>query len=270
MFEMQYRILNQYTDYGSVNYFYKKVTLKNMIADTRTQINEGQSPRGIMETRCRHRIIRRDLYLPLLDCDSYSALESALSDLRSFNLDYAIIESSPGRYWVLVDKEDNLNGTINFMSTISGTDSLYVKMCRDRKYIGCRSHPKNGVNPRITHVKYKKCKDNQGLACAISFFINTIYWEMSDGAYDYRPFLGWLREFNSFWHNPIVEWVRIRTLPGLPPAATGTQIQANFVPFAPTQSTTTIDNYVEKQEQIADKPKGEDAGPFNFLETELK
>lgn len=84
-----------------------------------------------------------------LDCDSQEDRVKAVEEIRSFDLKYEIIESSPGKFWIIVDYTGSLKKCINFMKSIPGVDTQFINKCERDKRIILRAFPKNGFIPHF-------------------------------------------------------------------------------------------------------------------------
>lgn len=102
-------------------------------------------------------------YFPFLDCDSWNDMIAAKHWIKShYGLNSVEIESSPGKFWVIVDKMMGLKEARSIILTTPGVDEnyqVYIKHYRrGYKCILVRACPKeNGYIPdfrqidKITH-----------------------------------------------------------------------------------------------------------------------
>jgi len=75
-------------------------------------------------------------YIAMVDCDKILNLPLVLEYLEMHKLGYAVIESTPERYWVIVDySSNNKNKIFNFIERIPGIDEKWCNLSRRRKNI---------------------------------------------------------------------------------------------------------------------------------------
>ena len=92
--------------------------------------------------------LRRCKHVLTLDCDSYRDMRLATGYLFTERISHTVIESSPGKYWVVTDKVGRFKELHNFMSTIPGVDREYVSFAYSRKAFNLRAFPRRGYIPR--------------------------------------------------------------------------------------------------------------------------
>lgn len=83
----------------------------------------------------------------LLDCDGTAEMLAACNQLKFLELGYALIQSSPGRYWVVVDKVSDFYTLYNIANCIPGVDDEYMKLAKSHGMFYLRLTPWEGKRP---------------------------------------------------------------------------------------------------------------------------
>ncbi len=120
--------------------------------------------------------IPKPLYLMTLDCDSFQGMTDATDELYRRGIAKYVIESSPGRFWVICDYIADHKRAIKEMETIPGVDGKYIDCCRSNNTIVLRAYPR---------------------ACGIPIFPQPLPAPNRDGY-----FSSWIRSFRSHWMSP--------------------------------------------------------------------
>ena len=96
------------------------------------------------------------------------------------DLKYDVMESSPGKFWVIVDYTGSFNKCIRFMQTIPCVDRDFIRKCEYDRKIVLRAFPKNGFIPRKVN-QYEECHGYSG---------------------------DWFYDFKTWWNNSgVVGWL---------------------------------------------------------------
>lgn len=89
-------------------------------------------------------------FVPIVDADSKDHLEKARDYLSLLGIETAVIESSPGHYWIIMDRVRPFSDAINLMKQIPFNDDRYIKLCEScRSMVVLRAFPKNGFIPKV-------------------------------------------------------------------------------------------------------------------------
>jgi len=84
-----------------------------------------------------------------LDCDSLADMQAATNQLMRQDISYLIMESSPGRYWVIADRVGTFKELFPLFSVIRGVDRNYVRCASSYKEFHLRAYPKRGYIPQL-------------------------------------------------------------------------------------------------------------------------
>jgi hypothetical protein len=68
-------------------------------------------------------------YVMVLDCDGVDKMIGACHILDAYKIKYALVQSSPGKYWVVTDYVDHLAAVTDKMKQIPGVDELFIQHC---------------------------------------------------------------------------------------------------------------------------------------------
>ena len=98
----------------------------------------------------------------VLDCDSVIDRDKVVEEIRSMDLKYDIMESSPGRFWVIVNYTGSFRKCINLMEAIPGVDREFIHKCKLDGKIVLRAFPKNGFIPRKVNQTFSECHGSAG------------------------------------------------------------------------------------------------------------
>jgi hypothetical protein len=116
----------------------------------------------------------------VLDCDSIIDRDRAIEEIRSMDLKYDVMESSPEKFWIIVNYTGSFRKCINLMCEIPGVDTNFISKCeRDRKIV-LRAFPKNGYVPGTINDPYSEC-----------------HGRVKD----------WFYSFRNWWRSGTVEWL---------------------------------------------------------------
>jgi hypothetical protein len=92
-------------------------------------------------------------WFPVIDADNVRKALMANESLIADGLPHVLMESSPGRFWLIVDGNRGIHEATAFMSGIPGQDPSYSKCCAENKRIALRAFPKDdGFIPRFVAV----------------------------------------------------------------------------------------------------------------------
>jgi len=115
----------------------------------------------------------------VLDCDSSVDRDKAIEEVRSMELKYDTMESSPGKFWIIVNYTGSLKKCINLMQAIPGVDRNFIRKCEYDRKIVLRAFPKDGFIPRTTSQ----------------------YLSEWGSAGD------WFHNFKTWWESGTIEWL---------------------------------------------------------------
>jgi hypothetical protein len=116
-----------------------------------------------------------------LDCDSSEDRDRAIEELDSLEFKYDVIESSPYKFWIIVDYVGSFKKCINLMSAIPGVHTDFINKCAWEKKIVLRAFPKNGFIPRHVASPRIECHGKAG-----DWFYEFKKW------WDQSGIVGWL------------------------------------------------------------------------------
>ena len=91
-------------------------------------------------------LLKKEWLLPL-DCDGVSDKDMATEYLDEIRQNYFVIQSSPGKFWIICDYIGSLKEVTKKLELVPGVDPLYLKCCQDKKFLNLRGYPKNGFIP---------------------------------------------------------------------------------------------------------------------------
>lgn len=77
----------------------------------------------------------------LLDCDSTGSMLAACNTLAEYQIGYALIQSSPSHYWLVVDKVGKYDDLTDFAKRIPGVDDKYLKFANNHNKFYLRISP---------------------------------------------------------------------------------------------------------------------------------
>jgi len=86
-------------------------------------------------------------WFPVIDADSVANKELAVAFLKTKHLPHAVIESSPGKFWIIVGKSMPMKKAIQFRSP--GNDPDFVMFCEKYSYLGIRGFVRDGFTPKL-------------------------------------------------------------------------------------------------------------------------
>jgi len=115
-----------------------------------------------------------NVHFPMVDCDNERDFLTAQAFLDSNEIDYSLWESSPGRYWFLVDRWfSNGDKAIKFARAVPGCDQDYCKAANSCGFCAMRlsSKGKFSLSPRMLK-KAKNEKLQQFCTALEKFFID--------------------------------------------------------------------------------------------------
>jgi len=138
-------------------------------------------PGGFLK-RCKHVLA--------LDCDSYEDMRLATGYLFAHDVSHAVIESTPGKYWVIVHKVGKFRELHNFMSTIPGVDREYVRLANNRKMFNLRAYPRQGYIPVLVGIWMSGDAARRG--------------RLSFQSASYIAYHHWLVDFQEYWLSALI------------------------------------------------------------------
>ena len=95
-------------------------------------------------------------YVMTLDCDGTDEMLAVCHILKSYyGLAYAVVVSSPGHYWVIVDKVDTTRNLLKMMEIMPGIDTRYVDCIRNKGNSVLRGMPKDSMPIFPDSVEFK-------------------------------------------------------------------------------------------------------------------
>lgn len=151
------------------------------------------SMKQFMTTRLPRRLFRRAKHIMALDCDSYNDMRSATGSLFFNQISHCVIESSPGRYWVIADRVGRVKELYPLMM-IAGVDRDYVRFTDYRESFHLRAYPKNGFIPRQVGIW-------------MSRDINSFRTHTGNTPEHYRLYREWLSAFLDYWNSSDMRFV---------------------------------------------------------------
>lgn len=88
---------------------------------------------------------KRDTHVLLLDCDGTGEMLAACNMLKAtLNTGYALIQSSPSKYWIVVDKVGEFLSLVEFANQIPGVDPKFVQKALEFGRFFLRATPLGG------------------------------------------------------------------------------------------------------------------------------
>lgn len=118
------------------------------------------------------------LNIALMDIDYPDFKDETVEMLKQRKIAHTVVESSPDRFWIIVDKISIKPLIVNFISKFAGVDSKYISMSSEVGF-NLRAFPKGDKVPHIV--------DSYGT-----------------GGKTYRKFI---KEFDTYWKNPHISWM---------------------------------------------------------------
>lgn len=104
---------------------------------------------GTVDTTLYSRFFR-DICFPILDCDSPIDLGFAIQSIdQNYQYNTTVIESSPKRYWVLVDCIGSFNNVRHVLNNTIGIDEHYKRFTNSSKRFHIRSILTYGKVPQL-------------------------------------------------------------------------------------------------------------------------
>ncbi len=125
----------------------------------------------------------RTLHILALDCDGTNEMLAAAHLLKEAGLGYALIQSSPSHYWLLVDRVDTLPILLALAKSIVGVDSGYLRFVGYNRCFYLRAGPYQGVE-KIANI-------SPPLFSAADSLTNQLV-------------IDWYRTFEALWRLPEV------------------------------------------------------------------
>jgi len=92
-------------------------------------------------SQVRRRWFRANEHVMVLDCDSSEAMLGTCHYLATHNINYALIQSSPSRYWVVCDRVAPFSEVIRMTYRIPGVDQNYLQMASATRFFSIRAVP---------------------------------------------------------------------------------------------------------------------------------
>lgn len=192
-----YLTFGVYKEYGSYNEKagFKKLDYKKFLSTVKKSYLEfGQdgvkaaisarinNPDALGRTQL-FNLFKKKRYIVYLDCDTQSDCTKSLNCLLALypTLRRVVIESSPGKYWIVLDKILNKRDFIEFVSVINGVDQKFVKFLRKTRHICIRAFPKNGFQPRVVDENFQVVSSTDDMLYISGRFSNnqTRHWVQS-------------------------------------------------------------------------------------------
>jgi len=197
--------------YGSIKcykYDYKKLMeemRKKCIKAAST--TESHFLSGNISTLVVKKFWGRNQYLFAIDCDSPEARDMAISEFDTIlgeKVPYAIIESTPNKYWIITEHIGSWKECIGKMRLIPGIDTNFINFCAKHKRIMLRAYPKGGIVPRIlTFHTYRK----DGMALTLDGSSPSAYTTFPSPPDPGYFFQMWLYRFRNYWQTNEMTWV---------------------------------------------------------------
>jgi len=126
-----------------------------------------------------NRALLKKEWLLSLDCDGIPDKDMATRHLNgtSWGQNYFVIQSSPGRFWIICDYIGSIKEVTKKLDEIPGVDPLFVNCCKDKKFLNLRGYPKNGFVPIFDDMRLL---------------------DTQHASVRYRK---WVRNFNYYWYS---------------------------------------------------------------------
>jgi hypothetical protein len=157
----------------------KRFNRENFSHELKADFNGNHQLQGYISTQV-FRFLFWTKWVVVLDCDNVIDRDRAVEEIRSMDLKYDVMESSPGKFWVIVNYIGSFKKCIRFMETIPGVDRDFIRKCQWDKKIVLRAFPKNGFVPSIIALR-SECYGYAG---------------------------DWFYDFKTWWdHSGTVEWL---------------------------------------------------------------
>ncbi len=138
--------------YGGSNQFFKRYKKMDMVQELKSDYNNERELDGWVTTQIGGFWFWKRWMLAL-DCDSMEQRDRAMEELRSLNnMRFKVIESSQGRFWILVSYEASFKKCMRLMESLPGVDQKFKDHCRYHGKIFLRAFPKNGFVPRFLNI----------------------------------------------------------------------------------------------------------------------
>jgi hypothetical protein len=151
MKQLRFWIGETYCHYNSLKFYAVKLNQQQAMKHLQTSLIVGDMPLIRIATR-----FSLGKWFPITDVDSEEAKNLAVTWLDNNHSSYSLIESSPGKYWIIHDTLLTKKRGIEYYCP--GNDPQFVSFCRSYKYLGMRGFSKNGFIPHL--VKVKNISDN--------------------------------------------------------------------------------------------------------------
>ena len=146
-------------------------------------IHSPNRMRGLASSRCSpsyrkwYQFLLPAQHLMLLDSDSIPMKDEAVSYLKTRGIDHTLIESTPGKFWIVCDVVGTFQEVMRCAEIVPGVDGEYLNLSRKEKQFVLRCYPKLGKAP---------------LFCDLSF--------LSVSDCEATPYTKWLCDFHDFWN----------------------------------------------------------------------
>jgi len=121
------------SDGYSTNIVYRKQKWDKFSTDmlydslTRPSIGDSHPPmKQYLSTKVNIGVFKRSKHLMVLDCDSFDDMVMATDYLFGREISHVVVESSPGKYWVLTDMVGKFKDLYNCIRVIPGTTMLLL------------------------------------------------------------------------------------------------------------------------------------------------
>jgi len=171
-----------YSSYIGYNFYKYDTFIHNLKSRS---IESPNDLRSYVTTLIQSRLFRPDLYLMVLDCDSQAECESAVDELNQRKIKHFLIESTPGRFWIICNFIAPIKEIIYVMEEIPGVDRNYIKVNKNRRTLVVRAYPK---------VQTPTFGDMSKL----------------DGS---PRFVQWVKDFKEYWETEEMDFVVKQTFP---------------------------------------------------------
>lgn len=100
-------------------------------------------------TKVKRSLLGSDKYLIVLDCDSIEDKDRSIDYLKYKKIRHFIIESSPGKFWIIGDKLASAKNHAAELIKLDSLDKNYVICSGKRDTFVLRAFPKPGFTPKF-------------------------------------------------------------------------------------------------------------------------
>ena len=142
-----------------------------------------------MSTKISRGWFRSNWHVMALDCDAFADMQMAGRTLKEDDISHIVIESTPGKYWILANKVGKFQDVYRYARSVPGVDRQYLRFTRDNREFHLRAYPKRGYIPvvRGQWVSHRDRLNGSAYEDMFSYNGNRSKWRK------------WLRNWGNYW-----------------------------------------------------------------------